>query len=409
MGAVRTGSRRRSRRARPPRPAVAREAGRPDPRRGAGALLLAMVAVTVVAQVVTRLVGGAPMRSGSRRAAPRAAAPRRASGDRDARRDAALPVRAARRLRFGDAVAAGSSRDPPARHLGGVRVRLRPGRRALRSSTAPSPRSVFLYSVYLYASALLFGAEVAAAWSAPPGRAGRADPPAGARRRLRAVRAAEAAAASRAACSRCRLTNSAVRPTPEVQHGRRRSRPRRARRGGMPRSRRSSARSSRSPGSPNGTSRATREPASSRRTSADPALSRRGVERISSLELPNTAPILTGEIPARTARRRCSSTGTTTSCPPATRASGSRRRSRRASATARSTGAARPTRSRTSSSTSVRSALGRPPPVGSRSPRGAGGGRERARGGVPAEHPSSSPRTRSSSPTAARSARGSRL
>ena len=28
---------------------------------------------------------------------------------------------------------------------------------------------VFLYSVYLYASALLFGAEVAAAWSAPPG------------------------------------------------------------------------------------------------------------------------------------------------------------------------------------------------------------------------------------------------
>ncbi len=28
---------------------------------------------------------------------------------------------------------------------------------------------VFLYSVYLYASALLFGAQVAAAWSAPPG------------------------------------------------------------------------------------------------------------------------------------------------------------------------------------------------------------------------------------------------
>ena len=28
---------------------------------------------------------------------------------------------------------------------------------------------VFLYSVYLYASALLFGAELAAAWSAPPG------------------------------------------------------------------------------------------------------------------------------------------------------------------------------------------------------------------------------------------------
>jgi hypothetical protein len=27
---------------------------------------------------------------------------------------------------------------------------------------------VFLYSVYLYASAVLFGAEVAAAWSAPP-------------------------------------------------------------------------------------------------------------------------------------------------------------------------------------------------------------------------------------------------
>ena len=34
---------------------------------------------------------------------------------------------------------------------------------------------VFLYSVYLYASALLFGAELAAAWSAPP-EAGPSEP-----------------------------------------------------------------------------------------------------------------------------------------------------------------------------------------------------------------------------------------
>jgi uncharacterized BrkB/YihY/UPF0761 family membrane protein len=38
---------------------------------------------------------------------------------------------------------------------------------------------VFLYSVYLYASALLFGAQVAAAWSRPP------DPGGGERLRVR--------------------------------------------------------------------------------------------------------------------------------------------------------------------------------------------------------------------------------
>jgi uncharacterized BrkB/YihY/UPF0761 family membrane protein len=42
---------------------------------------------------------------------------------------------------------------------------------------------VFLYSVYLYASALLFGAQVAAAWSRPP------DPGGGERLRVRTRRA----------------------------------------------------------------------------------------------------------------------------------------------------------------------------------------------------------------------------
>ena len=39
---------------------------------------------------------------------------------------------------------------------------------ARRSFLSLTAAFVFLYSVYLYASALLFGGEVAAAWSVPP-------------------------------------------------------------------------------------------------------------------------------------------------------------------------------------------------------------------------------------------------
>ena len=84
-----------------------------------------------------------------------------------------------------------------------------------------------------------------------------------------------------------------------------------------------------------------------------------GVEKLDSLDLPDTAPVIIGEIPAPDGRPDGAAVRrTTTWCPPATRRSGSRRRSRRPSATARSTAAAAPTRSRTSSCTSARCAPG---------------------------------------------------
>jgi membrane protein len=138
---------------------------------GAGALLLAMIAVTVVAQVVTRLVGGAAEAVGLdggllpellRLAVPLVIAPIVEM----------LLYRfvPARRLRFGDAVAGGivtgilllaisAASAFVYDQVAGLSV-------VYGSITA---LLVFLYSVYLYASALLFGAEVAAAWSAPPG------------------------------------------------------------------------------------------------------------------------------------------------------------------------------------------------------------------------------------------------
>ena len=72
-----------------------------------------------------------------------------------------------------------------------------------------------------------------------------------------------------------------------------------------------------------------------------------GVEELVTLNLPDTAPVVTGTIPAPPARRRCCSTRTTTSSRPATSRSGARRRGSRPSATVRSSGAARPTPRRT--------------------------------------------------------------
>ena len=65
-----------------------------------------------------------------------------------------------------------------------------------------------------------------------------------------------------------------------------------------------------------------------------------GVQNVAPLELPETAPAVTGEIPARRALRPSCSTATTTSCRQATSRCGPRRRSSRPSATARSTAAA---------------------------------------------------------------------
>ncbi len=137
---------------------------------GAGALLLAMIAVTVAAQVVTRLVGGAAeavgLEGGLLPELLRIAVPLVVATVVVMLLYRFVP---ARRLRFGDAV------------VGGIVT----GLLLLAISAASAfvydkvaglsvvygsitALLVFLYSVYLYASALLFGAELAAAWSAPP-------------------------------------------------------------------------------------------------------------------------------------------------------------------------------------------------------------------------------------------------
>ena len=137
---------------------------------GAGALVIAMIAVTVVAQVVTRFVGDAAdvvgFDGGVLAELLRAGIPLVI---------ATLVVMLlyrfvpARRLRLGDAVAGGI--------VTGILLLVISAASAFvydqvaelsvvyGSITAVL---VFLYSVYLYASALLFGAGVAAAWSAPP-------------------------------------------------------------------------------------------------------------------------------------------------------------------------------------------------------------------------------------------------
>jgi len=137
---------------------------------GSGALLIAMIAVSVAAQVVLRLVGGAAEAVGLE------------GGFLPELLRVAIPLVVAtvvvmllyrfvpaRRLRFGDAVVGGvvtgllllaisAASAFVYDQVAGLSV-------VYGSITAVL---VFLYSVYLYASALLFGAELAAAWSAPP-------------------------------------------------------------------------------------------------------------------------------------------------------------------------------------------------------------------------------------------------
>lgn len=137
---------------------------------GAGALLLAMVALTVAAQVVLRLVGGAAeavgLQSGLFAELARAGIPLVVATVVVMLLYRFVP---ARRLRFGDAVVGGlvtgllllaisAASAFVYDQVAGLSV-------VYGSITA---LLVFLYSVYLYASALLFGAELAAAWSAPP-------------------------------------------------------------------------------------------------------------------------------------------------------------------------------------------------------------------------------------------------
>ena len=138
---------------------------------GAGALLLTMVAVTVVAQVVTRFVGGAAealgLEGGVLAELLRVAVPLVIATIVVMLLYRFVP---ARRLRFGDAVAGGIV-------TGILLLAISAASAFVYDKVAGlsvvygsiTALLVFLYSVYLYASALLFGAEVAAAWSAPPG------------------------------------------------------------------------------------------------------------------------------------------------------------------------------------------------------------------------------------------------
>ena len=137
---------------------------------GAGVLLIAVIVLAILAQVVTRLVGGAAeavgLEGGLLPEVLRIAVPLVVATVVVMLLYRFVP---ARRLGFGDAV------------VGGVVT----GLLLLAISAASAfvydkvaglsviygsitAVLVFLYSVYLYASALLFGAELAAAWSAPP-------------------------------------------------------------------------------------------------------------------------------------------------------------------------------------------------------------------------------------------------
>ncbi len=138
---------------------------------GAGALLLAMIAVTVAAQVVTRLVGGAAeavgLEGGLLTELARVGIPLVAATVVVMLLYRFVP---ARRLRLGDAVVGGVVTGLFLLAISAASAFVYDkvaGLSAIYGSI--TALLVFLYSVYLYASALLFGAELAAAWSAPPG------------------------------------------------------------------------------------------------------------------------------------------------------------------------------------------------------------------------------------------------
>lgn len=137
---------------------------------GAGALLITMIAVTVAAQVVLRLVGGAAeavgLEGGLLPEVLRVAIPLGVATVVVMLLYRFVP---ARRLRFGDAVVGGVV-------TGILLLAISAASAFVYNQVADlsvvygsiTAVLVFLYSVYLYASALLFGAELAAAWSAPP-------------------------------------------------------------------------------------------------------------------------------------------------------------------------------------------------------------------------------------------------
>ena len=137
---------------------------------GAGALVIVMIAVAVVAQVVTRFVDSAAtvigFEGGLLAELIRAGVPLLVTTFVVMLLYRFVP---SRRLRFGDAVAGGIV-------TGMLLLAISAASAFVYDRVAElsviygsiTVVLVFLYSVYLYASAVLFGAEVAAAWSAPP-------------------------------------------------------------------------------------------------------------------------------------------------------------------------------------------------------------------------------------------------
>jgi membrane protein len=137
----------------------------------AGALVIATIAVAVVAQVVTRFVDSAAgvvgFEGGLLAELIRAVVPILVTTVVVMLLYRFVP---SRRLRFGDAVAGGIVTGLLLLAISAASAYVYD--RVTELSVIYGSITVvlvFLYSVYLYASALLFGAEVAAAWSAPPG------------------------------------------------------------------------------------------------------------------------------------------------------------------------------------------------------------------------------------------------
>jgi membrane protein len=135
----------------------------------AGALVIAMIAVAVVAQVVTRFVDSAAtvvgFEGGLLAEVIRAVVPILVTTVVVMLLYRFVP---SRRLRFGDAVAGGIVTGVLLLAISAASAYVYD--RVTELSVIYGSITVvlvFLYSVYLYASAVLFGAEVAAAWSAP--------------------------------------------------------------------------------------------------------------------------------------------------------------------------------------------------------------------------------------------------
>jgi membrane protein len=137
---------------------------------GAGALLIAAIAVSVVAQVVTRFVGGLAddlgLRGGVLSELTRVGVPLVVTTVVVMLLYRFVP---ARRLRFGDAVAGGVVTGMLLLGISAASAYI--FEKVSELSVIYGSLTVvlvFLYSVYLYASAVLFGASLAAVWSAPP-------------------------------------------------------------------------------------------------------------------------------------------------------------------------------------------------------------------------------------------------